>query len=155
MLSDGNRQRSAFLGIGSGTKFVEQHQRIRGCSARDEIDIRDVRGERRKVLLDRLIVANIGENGVENRHVGAIRGNGNAGLGHQSKQAERFQGNGFAAGVRSGDHQLAALAFKLDGDRDNLGVLEFQVALKQRMPCAMENEPGFARLGRPRAAVPT
>ena len=123
MLGDGNRQRSAFFGIGRGTQFVEQHQRIRSCSARDEVDVRDVRGKRREILLDRLIVADVGENGVENRHVGAIRGNGNAGLRHQSEQAQRFQGDGFAAGVGAGDHELAVVAFELDGDGDDLRVL--------------------------------
>ena len=103
MLGDRNRQRSAFFGIGSGTKFVEQHQRICSRSARNEIDVRNMRRKRREILLDRLIVPNVGENGVEDRHVGAIGGNGDSRLRHQSEQTEGFQSDGFAAGVRASD----------------------------------------------------
>ncbi len=123
VLGDGNGECGAFFGIGRGTQFVEQHQGIRGRRARDEVDVRDMRGKRREILLDRLIVADVGENGVENRQVGAIRRDGNAGLRHQREQAQRFQGDGFAAGVGAGDYELAMVAFELDGDGDDLRVL--------------------------------
>ena len=93
--------------------------------------------------------------GVENRQVGAIRRDGNAGLRHQREQAERFQGDGLAAGVGSGDHELAMVAFELDGDGDDLRVLELQIALEERMSGAVEEQASFARLGRARAPVPT
>ena len=113
---DGDRQRRAFFGIGGRAEFIEQHQRLRGRRARNEIDVGDVRGKCRKILLDRLIVADVGEHGIEDRHLGAIGGDGNAGLRHQREQTDGFQRDGFAAGVGAGDHELAAVAFELDGD---------------------------------------
>ena len=76
-----------------------------------------------------------------------------------AKQADGFQGDGFAARVGAGDDELAAIAFEFKRDRDDFGVLEFEVALEERVTGVVEDEartlPGFARLGRPGAAVPT
>src|SRR5208282_2012174 len=155
MLGDGNGQRSALFGIGSRAKFVKQHQRIRSRSARDGIDIRDMRRKGREILLDRLIVADIGQNGVENRHVGAGRGNWNARLRHQSEQAERFQGDSLAPGVGTGDDELAAFAFKFDGNGDNLPVLEFQIAFEEWMTSAVKKQASFARHGLKRSPILT
>jgi len=58
-----------------------------------------------------------------------------------------FRETVFTAGVRSGDHQLAMVAFHLDADGDYLRVLEFQVALKQWMPCAVKQQAVFAHPG--------
>src|SRR5258708_27754103 len=124
VLGDRSRQRSAFFGIGCRTEFVEQHQRIRSRSARDEIDVRNMRRKRRKILLDRLIVTNVGEDGVEDWHVGAISGNGHSGLRHKSQQAEGFQSDSFAAGVRSGDDQLSVIAFHLDRSEEHTSELQ-------------------------------
>src|SRR6266446_2287374 len=140
VFGDCDRQRRAFFGISGRAEFVEQHQRMRSRGARDEIDVRNVCREGREVLLDRLIVTDVSKNGIENRHVGAIRRNGNSGLRHQSEQAEGFQSDGFAASVGAGDYELAMVAFQLDGDGNDLCVLKFQIAFKERMPCAMEEQ---------------
>jgi len=83
VLRNRHRQRGAFFRIGCRAQLVEQHQRLRTSRARDEINVGDVRGKSREILFDRLIVANVGENGVEHGHFGAVGGDGNAGLGHQ------------------------------------------------------------------------
>ena len=103
MLGDRNRQRSAFFGIGGRAEFVEQHQRVRSRSARDEIDVRNMRRKRGQILLDRLIVSDVSKNRVEDRHLGAIGRDGDSRLRHQSEQAEGFESDGFAAGIWSGD----------------------------------------------------
>jgi hypothetical protein len=123
VLGDGNGQGRAFFGVGRGTEFVEQHQRTRGCGARNEIDVGDMRREGREILFDGLIVADVGQDRVENRQVGAVGGNGNTGLRHQGEQAQGFQGDGFASGIGAGDYQLAVVAFQFDGDGNDLGVL--------------------------------
>ena len=74
MLRDGNGECCPFFGIGGGAELVEQHQRLWSGGAGNEIDVRDVRGESREILLDRLVVADIGEHGVEYRKFGAISG---------------------------------------------------------------------------------
>ena len=78
-------------GIGGRAQFIQQHQRVRRRGARDEIDVGDVGGESRKILLDGLIVADIGQHRIKHRQLGAIRGDGNAGLRHQGQQPNRFQ----------------------------------------------------------------
>ena len=113
-LGDGDGQRCAFLGISGGAQFVEQHQRLCRCSARDEVDVGDVGGECREILLDGLVVADVGQHGVEDGKLGAIGGNWHAGLSHQSQQADGFQSHCFAAGVWAGDDQFAAVAFEFD-----------------------------------------
>src|SRR5581483_11917888 len=50
----------------------EQHQRVLAHVVRDEVDVGDVRREGRQALLDRLIVADVGEDGVEDGKFGAI-----------------------------------------------------------------------------------
>ena len=82
-----------------------------------------MRGKGGEILFDGLIVADIGEYRVEDWHLGAVSGNRNSGLRHHGQQSERFQGDGFAAGVGAGDHKLPAVAFEFDGDGNDLGVL--------------------------------
>ena len=119
VLGDGNGQRGALFGIGGGAEFVEQDQRMRGRGARDEIDVGDVGGEGGEILLDGLIVADVGEDGVEDGQLGAVGRDGHSGLRHQGEQASGFERDGFAAGVGAGDDELAAGAFELDGEGDD------------------------------------
>ena len=65
-------------------------------------------------MLDRLVVADVGEDGVEDGKLRAVGGNGDSGLRHQREQADGFQGDRFAAGVGAGDDELAALAFEFE-----------------------------------------
>ncbi len=151
---DRDGQGGAFFGIGGGAEFVQQHQRLRGRGARDEIDVGDVRGEGGEILLDRLVVADVGEDGVEHGEFGAVGGHGQAGLRHQGEQADGLQRDRFAAGVGAGDDELAAGAFEFDCDRDYGDTLRFEVALQQRVPGIMQQEPRCARRTA-EAAVPT
>ena len=82
---------------------------MRGRVMRDEVDVGDVRGERREVLLDRLVVADVGEDCVEDGQLGAIGRHGNSRLRHQSQQAHGLERDGFAAGVGAADDDLAVL----------------------------------------------
>ena len=84
-----------------------------GCRPRNEIDVGDVRGKSGKILLDRLVVADIGEHRIEDRHFGAVGGNRNSRLRHQGQQAQRFEGNCFSASVRAGDDQLPACRLRV------------------------------------------
>ena len=152
---NGHGQGRAFLRIGGRTEFVQQHERVRGRGARNEINIGDVGGEGRKILLDRLIVADVGEHGVEYGKLGAVGGNGEPGLRHQREQAHGLEGDRFAAGVWAGDDELPAFAFQFHADRDDGDAFEFQVAFQQRMTGVVQEQASCARLGQPRAAVPT
>ena len=144
MLGNGDRQRRSFFRIGGRAQFIQQHQRVCRRGARDEVDIGDVGGERRKILLDGLVVADIGQHRIEHRQLGAVRGDGNAGLRHQGQQANRFQGHGFSAGVRAGDDQFQAFAFEFDADGNDVPAFCFQVALQQRVAGIDQNQPSGA-----------
>src|SRR5579863_5690361 len=122
---NGDGESGAFFGIGGRAEFVEEHKRVRGGGARNGIDVGDVGGKGGKILLDRLVVADVGENGVEDGEFGAVGGDGKSGLGHQREQADGFQGDGFAAGVGAGDDELAAGAFEFDGDGDDGRIFQF------------------------------
>ena len=128
-------------GIRGRAQFVQQDQRSRCRRARNEVDIGDVGGKRRKILLDRLVVADIGQHGIEDRQLGAIRGNGNAGLRHQGQQANRFQGNGFSAGVGAGDDKFETFAFEFDADGNDVPTFCFQVSFQQRVAGVDQNQP--------------
>ncbi len=73
-------------------------------------------GEGGEILLDGLIVADVGEHGVEDGELGSVGRDGDSGLRHEGEEADGFQGDGFAAGVGAGDDQLAGFAFEFDGD---------------------------------------
>ena len=118
MAGDSDGESCAFFGIGGGAEFVEQDEGVGGGGAGDEIDVGDVGGEGGKILLDGLVVADVGEHSVEDRKLGAIGGDGQAGLGHEGEEADGFQGDGFASGVGAGDDELATSAFEFDGDGD-------------------------------------
>jgi len=77
-----------------------------------------VRGEGRKVLLDRLVVADIGENRIEHGIFRAIGGNRNSGLRHQRQQAYRLQRHCLAAGVGPVMTNCRWSPFEFHGDWD-------------------------------------
>ena len=76
VLGYGDGQGGAFFGIGGGAEFVEQDQRVGGGGAGDEVDVGDVGGEGREILLDGLIVADVGEDRVEDGVRRGRRGRG-------------------------------------------------------------------------------
>lgn len=75
-------------------------------------------GEGGEVALDGLGVADVGEDGVEDGEGGLGGGDGEAGLGHEGKEAEGLEADGFAAGVGAGDDELAGAALEDEGERD-------------------------------------
>src|SRR3954453_14026693 len=130
--SDG--ESCAFLGIGGRAEFVEQHERVRGRSARDEVNVGDVRGKRGQVLLDGLVVADVGEGRIEDRKFGAICGNGTACLCHQCKKSHCLQRDGFAACVWTGNDELAAGAFEFDADGNDCDAFELEFGFQRGGP---------------------
>ena len=63
VIDDGRAERAAFDRIGAAADFVEQHERrqLERAIHRDEVG--DVRGERAEARGDRLLVADVGEDG--------------------------------------------------------------------------------------------
>ncbi len=140
VVGNGHGQRRALFGIGRRTQLVEQHQRMRGRLVRDEIDVGDVRRKGREVLLDRLVVADVGEHRIEDRQLGALGRDRNARLRHQRQQTNGLQRHGLAAGVGTADDDLAMLAVELDGERNDGNAPGFQRPLQQRMARVAQDE---------------
>ena len=133
VVGNGHRQRGAFFGIGGGTQLVEQNQRMRGRLVRDEIDVGDVRRKGREILLDGLVIANVGEHRIEDGQLGALGRNRNTRLRHQRQQSDGLERYGFSAGIGTADDELAMLAVKFDGERNHGNVPGLQGPLQQRM----------------------
>ena len=77
-----------------------------------------MRGECRERLLDRLLVADIGKNTVEDRHeASVVRRDVKAALGHEGKKSQRLERDGFAAGVGAGNNERVKIGAEADGDR--------------------------------------
>ncbi len=108
----GRRQGGTLLGVGAGPHLIEQHQvgplgggaDFAGQGIENAGDAPDVAAEGREVLLQRLLVADIGQNlAAPGQPGGAAAGQKQAAAGHQCRQAQAFEGHRFAAGVRAGD----------------------------------------------------
>ena len=78
-------QGGAFLGVGTGAELVEQDEGLRSGSVDDAHDVGHVCGEGGERLFDRLFVADVGEDVVEDGDAGAGFGrDGQTGLGHET-----------------------------------------------------------------------
>ena len=105
-----------------------------------------MRGEGRQAHLDRLLVADVGEEPVEDGQGGRCGRRAQARLVEQRRQAERLQRDGLAARVRPADHERAQSA-EVEVDRYGSGRVE------QRMPCA-DDRHFFGPLDRRPAPAP-
>ena len=69
LVEDRAAERGPFGGVGPGPQLVEQDERALGRLREDLGDAADVRGEGRERLLQALLVADVGEHGVEDREL--------------------------------------------------------------------------------------
>ena len=83
-------------------------------------------GERREAHRDRLLVADVGEDGVEDGKRGLVGGRPEPALVQQRREAERLQRDGLAARVRARDDERPQVA-ELEVDRHRCGRVEERV----------------------------
>ena len=89
VLDDRDAEGAAFGRVGAGADLVEEHERGPREGARHLDDGGEVRRERREVLGDRLLVADVGEHASEDREAAAgAGGNVEAALGHEREEAD-------------------------------------------------------------------
>ena len=100
---NGLSQGRAFLRVGAGAQFVNQHQGIGGDLLQNRPQVLDVRAEGGQGLLDALLVADVGVDTVQQGEFGLFGGYVQPGMGHQRQQADRFEGYRLAPGVGAGD----------------------------------------------------
>ncbi len=86
-----------------------------------------MRREGREAHRDRLLVADVDEDLVEDGQRRLVRRRAQAALVEDGREPERLQGHGLAAGVRPADHERAQRA-ELEVDRDRRGPVEQRVA---------------------------
>ena len=118
LVEDRPAERRPFGRVGAGAQLVEQDERLLGRLGEDLRDPPDVRREGRERLLQALLVADVGEDVVEDRQLRPLmRRDVQARLGHDRQQADRLQRDRLAAGVRPGDDQDLELEAEVDVDR--------------------------------------
>ena len=103
VFKNGHGQRRAFVGFGAGANLIQQHQIVWPHHFRHGLDVGHVRGKGAEVGLNGLLVADVRQHAPEQRQLDFLGGHGDSRLRHQRHDAQRFQGDGLAAGIRSAD----------------------------------------------------
>ena len=135
-LEQGAGEGGALGGVGAGAELVEQDEGARSGGLDDADDVGHVGGEGGEGLFDRLFVADVGEDVVEDGDAGAgLGGDWQSGLGHEAEQSDGLEGDGLAAGVGSGDEDAAGVGGECGGDGDD-------VAGEERVTGGVEDEVG-------------
>ena len=107
---NGLGQGRALGGISARPQLVKERQVVGGYLVEDTHDVGHVAREGGQALLDGLLVPDVCKHLLEHRQLRAqVRGDLQARLGHEGKQAHGFQGHRLAAGVGAGDNQRGEL----------------------------------------------
>ena len=77
-----------------------------------------MRGEAGEIGLDRLCVADVGVDGVEEWERRGVGRHGQASLRHQREKTCSLQRNRLTAGVGAADDELAGFGFQCESERD-------------------------------------
>ncbi len=104
-LQDRLGQGTAFIGIGARGDLVQQYQRAAARRGDDLREAAHVGRERREVQRNRLFVADVRQDPIEDREPCRARGHAQPALGQRRKHAQRLECHGLAAGVRPADDQ--------------------------------------------------
>jgi hypothetical protein len=127
------RERGAFDRIGPGAGLVEDDEAARSRLVSDRCEVGCMRGERREIALDRLRIANVGEDGAEARQARAVRGmDEEPRLREQRREPERLEGDRLPAGVRTGDRQAVLVVAKRQVDRHDVAMRELEERMANR-----------------------
>ena len=104
LLNDGNCQRGALGGIGTGTQLVQQHKGVRHGKLQYAGDLFHVAGEGGQALLNALFVADIHQKFIKHTYLATlVSRNQKTALCHGAQQTGGFQSDRFTAGVRTGN----------------------------------------------------
>ena len=105
-LDNGGGQRRALHRVGARAQLVEENEGAVVRLLQNGDDVHHVGGEGGQGLVDGLLVADVRHDHGAHLDGGAVSGGDmQAALSHKSQQAQRFQGDGLAAGVGAGDDQ--------------------------------------------------
>jgi hypothetical protein len=133
-LEYGLRERGAFAGLRTLADLVGDHERARVGQKDDRRQVRHARGEGREARAQILLVADVREYGVEDRHAAArVAGDVQPRANREHGQADRLCRHGLAAGVRTRDHQTARAGDEREVVRHDVFGLEPGLEQQQRM----------------------
>src|SRR5690348_8435352 len=104
-------ERRALFGGSSRAHFVDENQRAIGGHIEHRFQVEHMRRKGGKIGRNRLFIADVRKNAIEDRQFGAAGGNGNRRLSRERGEPDRFQGDCLAARVWSADHHYGAARF--------------------------------------------
>ena len=134
---DGNRQCRALDRVGTRTQFIEQHEVALPAAVHNRHDGLHARRERGQALLDALLVTDIGVNMLKQADFRLfIRRNMQAACRHERQQAERFERNRLAAGVRTGDDEGVVIVADGDVNRHRLVLIQQRMTRTEQLAAA-------------------
>ena len=141
MLDDGYGKRRALRGVGAGAELVKQQKRIVAALIQYMHYVRHVCREGRQVLLDRLLVSDIGEHMSVYGHSAAVVGRYmQTALRHDVEKANGLERDGLAAGIGSGYDESVKILAELEAYGHGL------VTREQWVPRAAQHDALFPEL---------
>src|SRR5690606_25232879 len=120
MIEQRPRQRRTFRRVGSRADFIQQHQRTLVGFAQDADGIGHVRRKGAEILLDALLVTDVGVDALEYAQFGVLHRQMQTALRHHRQQTNRLERDCLAAGVRPGDDQHPRIRVKLYINRHDI-----------------------------------
>ena len=112
------RNSAPHLRVGAGAKFINEDKGFAIGVLQEFAHINQAAGIGREVVLQRLRVADVGEDVLENAHLADfVHRHQHPTLQHQLLQAHRFHQDGFAPGIGAGqdDDAVLAVQFQVEG----------------------------------------
>lgn len=142
--------------IGAAAEFVEQDERGPRRARQAGADAHEMRRKGREVLLDLLLVADVGHDAVVERHLAALGARqGQAHAHHQGRQARALQRQGLAARVRAGDHEQVELAPEAQVERhDHRQRAALELCAQERVAEGAQHQAARVRIGDARDGAP-
>jgi len=115
------REGRSLVRVRAGAGLVDQDERVLPDRGEHVTEVGDVRAEGGQVVLDRLLVPNVGHNLVEERERGVRRHRKGQSVGeHQREEANGLHRHRLAPGVGAGDHERAEVGAELQVEGDHL-----------------------------------
>jgi len=115
------RQRSALVRVRASARLVDQDERIVAPRLQHVPQVRDVRAKGRQVVLNRLLVANVRHNPVEQRKRGVRRHRQGQTVGeHQRKQPDGLHRDRLSARVGARDDERVEIVSELKVERHDV-----------------------------------
>src|ERR1700747_1618636 len=92
-----------------------------------------MRRKRREVLLDRLVITDVGEDGIENRKFRRLGEYRNSRLRHQHHQSDRLERYGFSSRIWPTDDELTIVLLKVERHRDYSLIAQSEIVVQYGM----------------------